>query len=623
MAPSDSIFMNKSKPAIIFLLLVLAVGVTYANAVNVDFTYDDYAFVYNNEAIRSFGPLSKFLLSPNAFAQPANDHVYRPLASFSFAVNYAVNGLEPSGYHIANLLFHTLNAFLVFLLLRRLGFGDGPSCAGALIFAIHPVHTEAVTWISGRGNVLFLFFFLISYLLYVRIGAVSGDDGSEAEKSKSRNVLLVCGSLAAYALSLLAKEMALPLPVLLFGHDIYFNREWDRRRWLKRFGLYALFVLVAVAYVLLRTHVLGKIGQVSYHGGSAYVTFLAMLQAAVIYVRLLFVPVGLSLMRHFQPSYSLFEASVFPSFCLVVVGMVAGVITFRRRIYFSFSVFWFAVAMLPVSNIIPVNALVADRFLYGPSIGFCILIAAWVATATKSSQGKRMLAVTGVSVAAFFFMALSMARNNDWKDSIALWTKATEVSPTSHVAFNNLGLEYMKRSRIPEAIDALNEAVRIKDDFPEPHANLGICYTEIGDIGMAIRHYEKALSIPDREIPVEIRSRLANLCERRGRIERAIEEYEAAIREEPELLEAHRRLANIYKMFDIPKAIEHFKTVVTLAPNDFAAYYELGLLYYGQEDFSSAKKAIQQHLALNPQNQSARRLLEEIEKNHAIGPISD
>ncbi len=615
--------MNKSKLAIVLLLLVLAVGITYANSLSVDFTYDDYAFVKNNEAIRRFGPLSKFLLSPEAFAQPPNDHVYRPLASFSFAVNYAVNGLQPAGYHIANLLFHILNAFLVFLLLRRLGFGDGPSCAGALIFAIHPVHTEAVTWISGRGNVLFLFFFLISYLLYVRIGTASAADGSGAEKPKRRDVLLVCGALAAYVLSLLAKEMAAPLPVLLFGHDLYFHREWDRGRWVRRFGVYALFVLVALAYVVLRTHVLGKIGQVAYHGGSAYVTFLAMLQAAVIYVQLLFVPVGLSLIRHFQPMHSLFEMSVFPSFCLVVLGIVAGVVGFRRRMWFSFSLFWFAVAMLPVSNIIPVNALVADRFLYGPSIGFCILTAAWMAAAAESSHGKRMFAVTGVSIAAFFFMALSMARNNDWKDSIALWKKATRVSPTSHAAFNNLGLEYMERGRIAEAIEALNEAVRIKDDFPEPHANLGICYTETGDIGMAILHYEKALDVPDHGVSAEIRTRLASLYERKGRIERAIEEYEAALHEEPKLLEAHERLAHIYKTFDTAKAIEHFETIVKLAPNDSAAYYELGLLYYGQEDFSSAKRAIQEHLALNPQNQSARRLLEKIEKNHPNRQISD
>jgi len=622
MAPPNSISMDRRRLAAIALLLILAVGFAYANSLNVDFTYDDYAFVYNNEEIRSFSPLSKFLLSSKTFAQPANDHVYRPLASFTFAMNYAIGGLKPAGYHVTNLLFHTLNAFLLFFLLRRLGFSDGPSCAGALIFAVHPVHTEAVTWISGRGNVLFLFFFLIAYLLHMNIDSSSENDIPEVS-GKSRNVFLLLGSLAAYALSLLAKEMALPLPLLLFGHDFYFHHDWNRRQWLKRLWIYAPFVLVAIAYIALRTYVLGKVGQVSYHGGSAYVTFLAMLQAAVIYVRLLFVPVGLSLSRHFEPSYSLFEASVFPSFCLVVVGVAAGIIAFRRSVYLSFSLFWFAAAMLPVSNIIPVNALVADRFLYGPSIGFCILVAAGASTAIASSQQRRTLATTGLALVVFCFMILSTARNNDWHNSISLWSKATKASPTSYVAFNNLGMEYMKRGRIPEAIKALNEAIGIKDDFPEAHANLGICYTETGDISMAIRHYEAALAVTDRGVPAEIRCKLARLLERRGRIERAIEEYEAALNEEPDLLEAHHRLAHIYKSLDIPKAIEHYETIVLMAPDDSDAYCELGLLYYSQKNFPYAQKSLLKSLALNPNNDLARRFLEEIEKNPISLQISD
>jgi Flp pilus assembly protein TadD len=612
--------MNSVKPTTIVLLLICAVAIIYANSAAVDFTYDDYAFVYNNEAIRSFTPLSKFLLSSETFSQPSNDHVYRPLASFTFAINYAFNGLNPVGYHLVNLLFHLFNAFLVFLLLRRIGFEDDYSFAGALVFAIHPVHTEAVTWISGRGNVLFLFFFLISYLLYARVDFSSGDGDAI---SRGRTVFLTVGALAAYAFSLLAKEMALPLPALLFGHDLYFRRVGKRPQWLKRFGIYGVFVLVALAYVALRTHVLGKIGQVSYHGGSAYVTFLAMLQAAVIYARLLFIPVGLSLSRHFQPVYSLFDAAVLPSFCLVIAGILAGVVGFRRRQYFSFALLWFVVAMLPVSNIIPVNALVADRFLYGPSIGFCILLAAWVRTPAHSPQWRTTLVISGLTILSACFMVLTTARNADWKDSIALWSKATRTSPTSYVAFNNLGLEYMKRGRLGEAIEAFNKAVRIKDDFAEPHVNLGMCYAEIGDVGMAVRHYENAFAVADNNIPAGIRCRFAELLERRGRIEQAIEEYEAALRDEPDLAEAHRRLADILQTLDPARAIQHYETLARLVPDDHAVYYELARLYIAQEDFSAAENALRKNLAIDPQNASARRLLEKIEKKRTDGQNSD
>ncbi len=496
--------MDKRKPVLALLLLALAVALAYANSLKADFVYDDYAFVFNNEAIRTFTPPSKFLLSPEAFSQPVSYHVYRPLASFTFALNYALGGLEPVGYHLVNLSFHTLNVFLLFLLLQQLGFQRGPSFAGALIFAVHPVHTEAVTWISGRGNVLFLFFFLLAYSLYISAGSRSG----------FRRLLLFLGAVAAYGVSLLAKEMAIPLPALLFGHDLYFHPEWSPRRRLRQAWMYVPFAVVAVGYVLLRSHVLGRLGQVPYHGGSVYVTFLAMLRAVSIYTKLLFVPVGLSLSRHFQPHHSLFDASVFPSLCLVILMVAAAVAAFRRASYFSFCLYWFAVTMLPVSNIIPVNAIVADRFLYGPSIGFCILLAVCAAGVPNMRQSRRRIAVAGIVAMVFCFMLLAIGRNNDWSDATRLWSKTAKSSPSSYVAFNNLGFEYMKRGRIPEAIDALNRAVELKDDLAEAHVNLARCYAQLGQTNEAILHYKAALA--HLQNTAEVRHELETLLERSG-----------------------------------------------------------------------------------------------------------
>ncbi|MBI4832027.1 MAG: tetratricopeptide repeat protein [Candidatus Lindowbacteria bacterium] len=474
--------MNHYKLALPVLLLVLAVAVSYANSLDVDFVYDDYAFVVNNTAIRTFTPLSKFFFSPEAFSQPASNHVYRPLASFTFALNYALNGLNPVGYHIVNLVFHTLNALLLLLLLWQIGLEYGPAFAAALLFAVHPVHTEGVTWISGRGNVLFLLFFLLAYLQYIKADSAAG----------VRRLVLLSGALAAYAVSLLAKEMALPLPAILFGHDLYFRRECGRKQWRRRLAAYAPFVIITVGYVLLRANVLGRVGQVPYHGGSPYVTFLLMLRAIVIYARLLFLPVGLSLSRHFQPHVSIFDSAVFPSFCLILIAGAVAVVTIRRERRISFALYWFAVTLLPVSNIIPVNAIVADRFLYGPSVAFCIFFGVWVAAAGRTT-GLRLLTATATAAIVIWLALLCIGRNNDWKNTFVLWSKTAKSSPTSFVAFNNLGFEYMKRGQIPEAVEALNEAVKLKDDLPEPHINLARCYSRMGRIDEAIFHYKAAL----------------------------------------------------------------------------------------------------------------------------------
>jgi Tfp pilus assembly protein PilF len=598
--------MDKPRAVLPFLLLVIAVALVYANSLGADFIYDDHAFVANNEEIRTFSPISKFLLSPEAFAQPANDHVYRPLASFSFAVNYALGGLDVRVYHFTNLLFHALNALLLLVLLRRIGFNEGASFAGALIFAIHPAHVEAVTWISGRGNVLFLSFFLLSFLLYMR---------SDSAEGTHRRVL-ICGTAAAYALSLLAKEMAMPLPALLLGYDLYFRRDCDRREWMRRLLVYGALGVIAVMYLLLRTYVLGKVGQVLYHGGSAYTTFLVMLKALVIYARLMFVPVGLSLSRHFQATHSLFEPPVFLSLCFILASIAVGIFTFRRSALFSFGIFWFAITILPVSNIIPVNAIVADRFLYGPSIGFCFLVAAWF-TKLWGGAGRTSSPVVAASVPLVFcFMMLSINRNNEFDDPILLWQKTAQSSPTSFVAYNNLGIQYMKRGMLPEAIESLERAVEIKDDLTQAHQNLAMCYATKGDTVLAAKHYRTAISLLEEpELRVKTRLEFAEFLESKRRITQAIEQYESAVAEDPSLLKPRRRLASYYATRDADRAIEQYLEVAKRVPDDASARYMLGYLYHGKKDQENAVKFLRDTLVIDARHDSARRLLEEIEKN--------
>ncbi|GAB4330417.1 MAG: membrane protein [Candidatus Abyssubacteria bacterium] len=601
--------MHKPEPLTIFVLLVLAVGLVYCNSLTADFIYDDYAFVRNNEAIQTMRPVSKFLLDPRTFSQPVSYHVYRPLASFSYAVNYAINHFEPAGYHIVNLLFHSFNAFLVFLVLRRIGIASPGSFAGALIFAVHPVHTEAVTWISGRGNVLFLFFFLLAYLLYTQADRVLA----------RRRVFLVSGAVTAYAFSLLSKEMALPLPLLLLGHDLYFRREETRAWWAQRLRVYVPFLLVGIGYVVLRSFVLGKVEQVSFHGGSPWTTFLAMLEAVVIYIRLLFVPVGLSLSRHFVPHNSLLDAAVFPYFCVVVAVVCTGILTVRRAPLLSFGIFWFGVTMMPVSNIVPINAIVADRFLYGPSVAFSILAALVPATVSRLAT-RRVLTIFAMILLVFLHMALAIARNNEWKHADVLWLKTARVSPTSFVAFNNLGFEYMKRGRIPEAIEALNKALELQPDLFEAHVNLARCYSQAGRIEQAVEHYEKAVA--QTEDAFTIRCELAALLERVGNIGDAISHYEAVVREAPDFVEAHKRLAALYATRDPVRSIDHYRTVISLAPKDALAHCHLGVLLYQQGDSPHALEFLRSCLALDPENRQAGLLLEQIQKGSGPAKIS-
>jgi Tfp pilus assembly protein PilF len=341
-----------------------------------------------------------------------------------------------------------------------------------------------------------------------------------------------------------------------------------------------------------------------------------MLKALVIYVRLMFVPIGLSLSRHFQPSLSIFEPSVFLSLCFVLFAIAIGIFTFRRSALLSFGIFWFAITILPVSNIIPVNAIVADRFLYGPSIGFCFLVAAWFTKLFGESERIKSPVVAAFVPLVFCFITLSVNRNNEFDDPILLWEKTAQSSPTSFVAYNNLGMHYMKHGMLPEAIESLEKAIEINGDLTQAHQNLAMCYAKKGDTALAAKYYKSAISLMEEpQIRVKTRLEFADFLESNRRTTQAIEQYEIAVVEDPSLPEARRRLAAYYASRDADRAIEHYLEVMKRAPDDAQASYMLGQLYHDQKNEKSAVKFLRGALDIDAHHDAARRLLGEIEQN--------
>jgi tetratricopeptide (TPR) repeat protein len=337
---------------------------------------------------------------------------------------------------------------------------------------------------------------------------------------------------------------------------------------------------------------------------------------------LLFVPVGLSLFYHFPISKSIFEMSVLPGLCLVVLAVITGVAAFRRSPHISFALFWFAVTMLPVSNIIPMNAVVANRWLYASSIGFCVLIAWCTTHLPREGELRKILTASAVVAVALCYMLLSVGRNNDWRNPMSLWSKTIKSCPTSFVAHNNLGVEYMRRSRMPEAIDEFTRAVRLNPDLVEAQMNLARCYERTGKTDLAIKHYNDALASPLSDYPAQSHFELGRCLERSGRIRQAIKHYEAAVNEKPDFAHAHLRLAAVYKTTDIEQAIEHSEKAVALMPANASACCQLSLLYHQQVDIPKAAEVLRKNLTLNPHNETVRDLLAQIERDAYPKPDS-
>ena len=343
-------------------IAIFFIGIAvYGNILDGDFIWDDESFVVHNEYIRSFKYLSQYFTTNQALAEGgiAQDS-YRPFVPMSYALDYKVWGLDPFGYHLTNILLHICNAFIVFLLLRSLFRQYIPVLFGALIFLVHPVQTEVVSWIAGRGNLLFLFFYLLALLAYIRF-------------KESRNRWLYIGSVFLFIMSLLSREMAITLPLILILYAVLFG---DNRK-AGRIALESLpYFILAGIFVYVRYSIIGSVAQGDWWTGDFFTTFLTMLTGMLYYIKILIWPFGLCADHLTFPIVKTFSDAnvIIPLFA--ISGLFGAAILFlkRRPLIVSFGILWFFITFGPVLNIVPLKILIADRFLYLPMIGYCMVL---------------------------------------------------------------------------------------------------------------------------------------------------------------------------------------------------------------------------------------------------------
>ena len=385
----------KMKHRILIILLGLA---CYSSAVNNSFVWDDKGFVVLNPAIRSLAKIPSFFTDPKTVSEGslARD-VYRPVATLSFAVDYRLFKLNPMPYHLENILLHILNALLLYILLDAV-FGSLPfSLIASLVFLTHPAQTEAVTWISGSSNVLFTFFYLASFIFYIR------------SQRKSRPVYLWL-SLLFFTLSVFSKETAVTLPVLIGAYEYLFKKQ---RSMMSPIAKIAPYLTVAAFYIALRFCLMHEVGQRMMWGGGFYATLLTMSKALLYYIKVVIFPYTLCAGHVVAIAHSIMEPAAFRSVIVLTVIFIACAYLIKRSKTAAFAILWFFAALIPVMNIIPINTLLAERFLYLPIAGFGILLA-WAILRVYGRLG--ITAVAFVVVLLSLYSVRTYARNFDWKD---------------------------------------------------------------------------------------------------------------------------------------------------------------------------------------------------------------
>lgn len=429
--------MNKhitSSWVIAALLFLLAFGV-YANALWGDFIGDDFFFIVYNRGIETFVKSGEFFSSTARTAiNELQFDIYRPLTVLSFAATRFLFGLNPMPYHFINNLLHALNTVLLFFLFRKITGEELRAAFAAAIFAVHPVQTEAVAWISGRGNVQYTFFLLLSFLAFAR-----WRDGNKGSR------WFYVASLVLYILSMFSKEHGIVLPALMFVWILTIKRNHASSSKSKYSALIPFFITGA-AFLATRTIVLGQIGQMAPLGGLGQILW--SIQATGRYLKLAFFPWPLS-MDPELPSI-LYGTETGLLLVAIILSIYFPLRMRNRSPLYPLGMLWFFFGLLPVIHIIPIKVFMAERFLYLSIAGFALFITELIFNAGMRFCPRMKTAVVLVLLVALF-STLTIIRNRDWTSPFSINQAELQINTESKLAFYNLGVDRLAKNDLDGA----------------------------------------------------------------------------------------------------------------------------------------------------------------------------
>ena len=461
----------------------------YGQAVFFDFVYDDHTQIGWNPWLRSLHNLPKFFTqSVWAFMNNVDPHsYYRPLQSVWFAICYRFFGDAPGGWHAASLLLHLAVVGAVFWCGMELLQDGATAAVGALLFAIHPVHCEAIDWVAGVAEPLCGFFVVTSLAAYLRARRT----GSLAPSWAVLSWVLVLAAL-------LSKEMAFCFPILVFFHRYISELPLACTRWsrLKKAFLAALPYTVICLMVLTVRHFVLR-GTHSAGAGEWRQSFVWVPGTLLFYARQLMFPVRLALFYEL-PLHSVGRIELLASWLVLGAASVGcGYFLISRK--WSTELFlavWMVAAILPAASVtgtLGLEEAVHDRYLYLPSVGFCIL-ASVVLQRVRCSRAPawRRLASAAAIVLCTVYAASSTLETRAWRDDLAVCEHAAKRSPGNALAVTSYAFYLAAGGRTNEAVEVARRATKANPQFLQAWLNLGSSEFLAGDLSGAQSSFEEA-----------------------------------------------------------------------------------------------------------------------------------
>ena len=531
-----------ARTALVFFLACIL----YGNSLGHGFCYDDFHSIVYNPHIRTLSNLPFFFSDPASFSVDPKQAMYRPVLLVSYALNYAVGGNEPAGYHLVDALLHGVNAALLLLLLLALQGDRQLALFTAVFFAVNPLNAETVNYVSSRSELLTATFFLSACLSYVRFG-------------HTRRWIWYAVGVGAGILALLTKSVAVVLVgVLVLCDWLAGGGQAVRRRW--RF--YLVFAVVDLLYVLFTRQLVAK--AVLTPVRSLDVQAWTQIKAWGYYLLMGSMPVKLSVEHQFFVSRHPGEAAVIGA-GLVLISL-AGLLCWKGSKLLRFACAWVAILLVPTSAV-PLIVLVNEHRLYLAGIGLS-LVWGW---GFKEMLGRRAgVARVAIGVYTILLVCITLQRNPVWADEFSLWQDAAVKGPLMLKPHLRLGDALVQQQRFTEAEEAYQRAVALRPNHPGARNNLGYLYKQQGRWREAEEQFRTLLrSSPDN---VPARLNLAGLLLRQSGWSEAEAEYRQVLEFDDSGGVAQKKLGYIALRFrgDPGLALDYYDQALALVPDEDA-----------------------------------------------------
>lgn len=604
------------------IIVVVAALVVYLNSLGNKFVFDDESVILGDKSITSLDNIPKFFKGEMGFHKVIGKY-YRPVVSSSYTVDYSLWNYNPFGFHFTNVLIHTINSVIFYFLLfmifgkERKSSWDYMILGGAVIFAVHPIHTEAVAWVSGRTDSLCAMFYFSAFVFYIKF----------SEEKKSGYVLMLS---TAYMLALMSKEMALTLPVIIILYDVIVKG----RKINENYRIYVLLVILTIIYLIIRWYALRGVpdrpGYYYFYGKDNLTVLFTMLQTIPLYFRLSILPY--SMIYHYGGylpyQNSLFNFNVLFGLGFVILILITSLYLLRKLPVVSYSLLFFIVTLLPVLNIVPTMNFMADRFLYIPSAFLSFLLTE--ISLKYYNPHRKYLFGTLAMIIILTYSIMTFNRNLDWRDNDTLFMSA--AGKPGNVIYVNIGNMFANKGQYDQAEVYYRKAIDLKDQTLLANTNLGKIFMLRGNFDSAFYYMNKAylLDTLSPEPPMAIAQLYAFFNDPESSIpwlekvqalspgymnsDKMLEEMKGKVNHPDKLDREHMGKISVlenssylhYQAKNYSMAIKELEELIKLNPEGSAGYYNnIGMCYLEQKEFSLAKLNFEKAVKYNPEFSTA------------------